>query len=151
MKDLKGIGFRFTKVVYILLLLFGFVVGWFMWTISTPYQYSTYSYFVECNNGKTFDPTSKPIDRESYAEPYRFSVDQIKSECEYGTAWNVGWSRNLSKNYRSGYREYNHVTGTIQNQIKNTIIAAAIYYILVEVIRRTILYVFLGKKFLQRL
>lgn len=147
MKNLKETGLRATKVLYVLFLLAGLLIGWFIWTINSPYTYNTYGYFVECHNGKTFDPTSKPIDKTNYSEPYSFNDLQLKSECEYGTAFYEGPASKLSKNYRVGYKEYPHVVGSALNQIKNTVIGIATYYFLLEVMRRTLLYIFVGKKF----
>lgn len=148
MKDLIGIGFRLTKVIYVLFLLFGIIVVLFIWNTNSPYTYMTYNYLVTCNNGKTFDPTSKPIDKTNDDEPYSFNDLQLKSECEYGTAFYEGLARQLSKNYFVAYQEEPHIVRTIKDQVKNTIIYVVIYYFLIEIFRRTILYIFLGKRFL---
>lgn len=139
---------RFIKVIYVLLLLFGLLFTFWIYSISTPYSYNTYSYKVTCNNGKVFDPTSKPIDH-SFDEPYGFNKDQLKSECEYGTAYYVGWSKDLPKNYDISYSEQTHVVTTAVDQIKTTLIAFVIYYIALEIIRRTVLYIFAGKPFIN--
>jgi hypothetical protein len=98
MNKLWAILDRLSRVIYVLLLLAGLGVGLSVWD-NHPFTYKTYKYKVECNNGQSFDPTAKPIDKSGYLEPYVFDDLQVKSECEYGTAYNVGLSNELPRNY----------------------------------------------------
>lgn len=148
MEKISEIAWRLIIVAYSILFLGGLLFTSFVWTISKPYSYETYSYLVTCDNGKTFDPTSKPIDKEDYSEPYRFSVNQVKAECAYGDAFLVGWSKDIPKNYFIRKQIHTHIRNTEQDQIHDTVIFVSIYYISLEIIRRTFMFIFLGKNFL---
>ena len=148
MKNISKILKRFIKVIYIFLLLFGLLFTFWVYTISAPYSYNTYLYNVACNNGKEFDPTSKPTDH-SLNEPYLFYEDQLKSECEYGTAYYIELSKDLHKNYDLTYTEHPHVVRTVGDQIRTTLVAFVSYYILLEVVKRILLYIFVGKAFIS--
>ncbi len=139
---------RLLKVVYVLFLLFGIGVVWYIWISYAPYSYETYNYLVQCDNGKRFDPTSKPIDKTNFTEPYTFDDLQLKSECEYGTAYYVGWSSKLAKNYFVTNQAHSHAVRTVNDQIKATLLGVVVYYMLLEIVRRIILYIFLGRNFL---
>lgn len=146
--ETKNIGWRLLKVTYALLLLFGLIVIWIFWIINEPYTYKTYSYKVTCDNGKEFDPTSKPIHRSyNYNGPDSFNVKEIKAECKYGTAWEVDYDLEFTT-YSLTHQEYSHTVRTQIDQIKSTVIAGIIYLLLLEVVRRTFLYVFTGRKFI---
>jgi len=139
---------RLIKVVYVLLLLFGIVVGLIAWNINSPYAYTTYSYLVTCDNGKTFDPTSKPIDAKYMGDstPLFFNSKQIRSECKYGIAYYVGL--NIPDNYELVNIPHEHSTGSQSQQIQNTLITLVVYYLIIEILRRTFLYIFFGKNFI---
>ena len=148
MKNLSQIAKRLSKVIYILFLLSGLLIGWFVWSISAPYSYNTYTYKVVCNNGTTFDPTSKPIDKVNYNEPYTFNNNQVKAECEYGNSFYVGLSEKIDNNYHGYIYPHKVIAQTTLDQIKSTLIFIFIYYLVLEIIRRTFLYIFFGKSFL---
>lgn len=137
MKNLLQIAWRLLKVTYVVILLLGFMIGLLVW-VSTPEKYS---YLVICNNGKTYDPTSKPIDH-TYDIPYKFSILQTNAECRNG----VG-----GENIPPGITNYSNNTITktphADDKIINTFIAVLIYYLIVEMLRRTFLYIFFGKSF----
>ena len=144
MKNFRSIAWRLIKVIYVLLLLSGLLVVLIVWKASSS-SYQTYSYKVICDNGKTFDPTSKPIDKIGYSDPFEFNENQIKSECKYGTTWYKGWSEELSKNFQLDVK---HIVRTQKDQIITTVIAFILYYLVLELLRRTFLYVVFGKNFL---
>lgn len=149
-KSFEGIWWL-TKIVYFFLLLLGLVIGLIVWFTSSPYtEYSYGNYLVYCDNGKTFDPTSIAIDfiPGDNILPAEFDDLEIKSECAYGTANNIILSRKLAKNYMLTYQKYPHVIRTVKDQWTSTIITLITYYIFLEVLRRTILHVFLGRNFL---
>lgn len=167
MKNLLNIVWRLTKVLYVILLLVGLLVIWFIWVNNYPYSYSAYLYNVVCNNGTTFDPTSKPISydtksgyhyggyygeftvkSDSNDEIIKFDDDEIKAECKYGTASSAWKVKNTPKNYKLISAYTTHVIRTQQDQIKYAIAAFASYYLILEILRRTILYIFFGKNFL---
>ena len=149
MKNLSQIAWRFLKVIYALLLLFGLLPIIAAWNLNSPYSYHTYSsYKVVCNNGKEFDPTSKPIDRLNYSKPIEFDENQLKSECEYGTAYLVGSSANLPKNYELTYKTNAVNVGSKEEQLLVTIMVGVIYCLLLKIGRRIFLYIFFGKSFL---
>ena len=143
----KRIWYRLLKVIYALFLLIGLLFIFITYSSSEPYSYTTYSYKAHCANGKIFDPTSKPIDH-SFSEPYGFDEEQIKSECEFGNAWSY-WSGIDNAKYKLTYQAYLNVVRTENDQIKITLIAGAAYYLILEIIRRTILYIFVGKSFIS--
>lgn len=146
---------RFLKVLYVLLLVFGLLVGWFVWNLNVPYN--TYSYVVKCDNGKVFDPESKPINstgKSSYSSGYidntklfDFDQNQIKAECIYGRAASDWQTYNLPKNYVMDIIKHNPVT--LKSQIISTVETMVIYYIGLEILRRTFIYIFLGKPFFK--
>jgi hypothetical protein len=150
MKTLLKIIWRLVKVTYVLLLLIGPILIFYVWSNTAPYPYTTYSYKVTCNNGKVFDPTSKPIATKFVGyEPLLFNVNELKSECEYGTAYYVGWSSKLADNYVLAKVSEQHFTGTRTDQVKITTIVFFLYYLILEILRRTFLYIFLGKNFIS--
>lgn len=152
MKSLLIVIWRLMKVIYVLLILVGLILGAKVWNTNQPYK--TYTYEVICDNGKIFDPTSKPIDvtprfvGRIYGNRTRlsFDEDQMKSECEYGTAWAVGLSSQLTKNYQLKTIETEH--NTLNERIKYTAIVLVAYYLILEVARRIFLYVLFGKNVL---
>jgi hypothetical protein len=163
-KNLSQIAWRLLKVVYVLFLLFGLLVALFAWSSAAPLTENTYgNYLVTCDNGKTFDPTSKPIDTSgasenlpgfhysSYVEePYPFNANQIKAECKYGNAFLIGYGTDLDRvNYNLTYKTYPHDIRTVSDQISGTVISIAVYYLILEILRRTFMYIFLGKKFIS--
>lgn len=155
---MKEITLRFLKVIYVLLLLFGLWVGWKIWINNTPRNKQEYSFHVTCENGKTFDPTSKPI-------PYvnkrgvmgqivpedlenKDVVKGIKSQCKYGTVYNVGVGVPLEDvNYKLTYDNKTLVIVSFSDQIERTILVLAVYYLILEIVRRTFLYTFFGMNF----
>lgn len=145
MKNIFVILKRLLKVVYISLILLGLVVTWKTWeSFREPSPFTDYSYKVVCNNGKTFDPTSKPIKYKYYiGEPLRFDEGNIKAECLYGCAWCIGGLPG-EKNYQL----YSELRTTKADQIRTTMIVFFLYYLLLKIFRRTLLYIFLGKRFL---
>jgi hypothetical protein len=149
MKKITEILWRLIKVIYILFLLLGLLIGLFTFLINSPSSYQTYSYEVTCDNGKIFDPTSKPIDKTSYIDPYSFDDQQLRSECECGNAWWCSDQYQIPSNYKLTYQTYSHAVGSLGNQVGYTIIVIIAYYVVLEVIRRTILYIFFGRNFIN--
>lgn len=145
---------RIFNVIYGILILLGviFVVG--TWIKNSPSNTTNYSYKVVCDNGKTFDPTSKPINetgKSSYNHRYiykdrlfDFDENQIKAECEYGTAASDWKIYNQPKNYTLYVKKS---ANSLFDQLKFTIISLLLYYLPLEVIRRTFLYIVYGKSF----
>ena len=122
MKNIFGILKRLLKVIYIFLLLFGLFVTWKVWKSEKPYSTISYSYKVVCDNGKTFDPTSKPIKYKSYiGEPFRFDEGNIKAECLYDCAWCI-WNLPREENYQLYSDKYTNEIITKTDQIKSTIV-----------------------------
>jgi hypothetical protein len=151
MKKALDIVWRLLKVIYVALLFLGLGVGWLAWIGDQPYTDYTYgNYLVTCDNGKTFDPTSKPIQRTTYTYvPDSFDDQSVKAECKFGTAYWYGTGNELDHvTYNLTYQTYPHVILSGNDQIKATIISVAIYYLLLEIIRRTFLYICFGRKFL---
>jgi len=140
--------YRFLKVVYVLILLFGLLIGWITWVSNSPGNYTTYTYKVICDDGKEFDPTSKPIDTEYMGDstPLFFNPKQIRSECKYGTAYYVGL--NIPDNYELINIPHEHGTGSKSQQIQNTLITLVVYYLIIEALKRTFIYIFYGKSFI---
>ena len=140
MKKVSEILMRFLKVAYVILLLAGIVWGMYVWN-NIPKHY--YNYLVICSNGKTFDPTSKPIEKSYSAQNgYSFTTGQINSECAYETAFREGDVNQFEANFTLSNKEDS------SDPIKRTIILLIGYYVLMEIIRRTFLYIFLGKNFI---
>ncbi|MBI2405478.1 hypothetical protein HYV21_00275 [Candidatus Microgenomates bacterium] len=162
MRKIGAIGERFLRTVRVVLLLLGLPIAWITWTSNAPYSYTTYSYEVICDNGKRFDPTSKPIDPILYNQKVTFRTviprdailsfdeDQVKSECEYSNAWSVGLSSKLPNNFQLHINQQTNTVRSQTDQVTNTIIVLVGYYLILEVARRTILYIFLGKSFLAK-
>ena len=151
MKKTLEVAWRLLKVIYVVLLLLGLGIGRLAWRGDAPYTEYTYgNYLVTCDNGKTFDPTSKPINHFSNLDRPDDFVDQaIKAECKYGNVYIIGFGSNLDQvTYKLTYQTYPHVIRTANDQIKVTIIAVAIYYLVLEIVRRTFLYIFFGRNFL---
>lgn len=141
---------RLIKVVYVLFLLLGLGVTIFAWMINKPYSYTTYGYKVECDNGKVFDPTSKPISREyNYDKPDSFNSLEIMAECENGSAWDFDNLNLKEDNNILTYKEYPHIVTTQADQIDRTIITFIAYYLILELIRRTFMYIFKGTPFVN--
>jgi len=149
MKKTTEILMRLLKVFYVVLLLLGFVFGFYVWVLDSPSSYNAYGYLVQCDNGKTFDPTSKPIAITDYNEPYSFNVHEIRAECQTGNALEPDWNNTFNQvSFNLTHKTYQHVTRTISDQLTATIISIVIYYLILEILRRTILYIFLGRNFI---
>lgn len=141
-----------------ILLLGTIFITFLAWEGSEPYSYTTYSYEVICQNGKRFDPTSKPINEEgsrsliiekTYLGVLRtFNESQIKSECEYGCAYFDWELRDKPKNYELNVTPKIKVVYSKKDQVINTALAFILSNILLQIIRRAFLYVFFGKNFL---
>lgn len=147
MGKISGVANRLVKVIYISVLLSGFLVAITVWDIFEPYDYNYYNYHVKCNNGKEFDPLSKPIDKLNYTEPYSFDENRIKSECEFGTSYFYLPATKLGKNYNLDITFKSIKNGSKLEQLKFTLIAFVVYHIFIEIIRRIILYIVFGKNF----
>lgn len=158
MKNFLSIIWRLLKVIYVLFLVLGIGVCIIVWINTAPYSFITYSYKVMCNNGKAFDPTSKPIDHSplsldsiAYGQDRNaltFNDQEIKSECTYGTVFGISLSSNILKNYDFITSTNVHIIRTRDDQIKYTLIAFVSYYLFLEIIRRGFLYIIFGKNFL---
>lgn len=150
MKKSLEILWRLTKVIYVLLLLLGLIAGLFAWSVSSPYtEYSYDNYHVQCDNGKSFDPKSKPIySTPGFNSPDSFYNAEVKSECHYGTAYYVGSANELPDKYTVSYKTYPHVIRTASDQMVATVITLIVYYLLLEIVRRIVLYIFQGRNFL---
>jgi len=152
-KRASKIVWRFLKVVYAVVLLLGLGFGWFVWTATTPNP--RYNYTVTCDNGKKFDPysicathnsswtaaeleCSLNIDKITTSG---FDDSQIRKECAYGNAY--ADAPNVNKNYILISQEKSHVS-----QIQTTILFMLGYFLIAEILHRTVLYIFLGRKFI---
>ncbi|MBU1085423.1 MAG: hypothetical protein ABIJ43_02035 [Candidatus Beckwithbacteria bacterium] len=155
----KGVFKRLVRVIYISLLVLGVVVSVGLTLELKPYSVAFYSYKVICDNGNQFDPTSKPIDK--YDENgyklkdlikqdklINFDEKQIISECEYKTVW-YAWAGkiNIPKNYELKVEKIIDER-TVINQIKVGLVVFIFYNLILEVVRRIVLYVILGRKFI---
>ncbi len=152
MKNTKEVFERFLKVVYVLLILIGTYLGIHVWLVNAPVTSNEYgSYVVHCSNGKNFDPQSKPI-TENYPDSYgpsSFDDRETKSECKFGTAYLIGYGVNLDDvKYTLTYKTSPFTSGSSETQIVATLMVIVIYFVTLEVSRRTLLYIFLGKNFL---
>lgn len=129
------------------LLVVGLLFTWIKWKNSKPYSYESISYKVDCDNGRTFDPTSKPIRRsyDSYSKSLVFNEDELKSECEHGTVYRFSKSE---KNYQLHQITSENTIGSKTDQVKTSISAFTMYYLTLEILRRTFLYVVFGKRVL---
>ncbi|MFH1561500.1 MAG: hypothetical protein ABID04_02890 [Patescibacteria group bacterium] len=138
--------------MHITLLLLGLPIILVVWIGNSPSVYYTYSYEVMCDNGKVFDPTSKPIEKYfNYRKgPLTFQEKGIKAECEYGNSWRIVEASKIPNNYKLNVKEDAHIVSTRLDQIVVTMIAVALYYCVIEILRRTLRYIFLGKKFFER-
>ena len=142
---------RFLNVAYIVLILMSIFVAIFAWLVNKPVVNKNYSYIVTCDNGKTFDPTSKPIDSvfNGSNEPRIFDNNQLKSECEYNTAYLVGLSSKLQTNYKITNTESVSKTGSLMSQILSTVLWLIGYLLVIEIISRTFIYIIYGQKFFK--
>lgn len=146
---MHGVIQRFANVIYFLLLSLGLGISLLIGSSSWPYHYETYTYLVNCNNRKTFDPESKPINyRYISGNKKEFSNNQIKSECQYDTAY---YTRGLveDNNYSLKVNTYNNVDGSVLDAIKNSVGFFAIYFFVLEIARRLIVYIVTGKPFVS--
>jgi len=167
MKTFLKIIWRFIKVVYVVLLLVGLFVVYNIWTENQPEPYHSYSYKVTCNNGKSFDPTSKPIEVINKDEinnnflslskdnildetEKKFNTIELNSECEHGNAFYYLWQYQppTTPEYNIVTTKYDHITKTQTDQILDTVIIFILYYLFLEILRRIFLYIFLGKNFI---
>jgi len=141
-----------------LLLFLGLVGTYLVYKSKAPYFVSTYSYLVKCDNGKEFDPTSKPI--QANEKPYSFIPDpeflrtfnevQVKSECEYGTAYLIRPASELPKNYELLITDHKHPVGTKRNQLFKTVYFFVGYYVTLGIITEIIFYILIGRVFVPR-
>ena len=150
--SIKNIMRRLVKVIYAFILFLGLVGTYSVYSSNAPYFTSTYSYLVKCNNGKEFDPTSKPIKgtgkreiNETYSNVRTFNVNEVKSECEYGTAYLIRPASELPKNYELLITEYKHPVGTKKYQLLSAVNFFVIYYLVIGILSEIILYIFVGK------
>jgi hypothetical protein len=62
----------------------------------------------------------------------------------------IGYGTDLDRvNYNLTYKTYPHDIRTVSDQISGTVISVAVYYLILEILRRTFMYIFLGKKFIS--
>jgi len=155
MKDnLVAIARRFFKAAYLALLIFGVIISFQQAYEARPYSYTQNDDpIVICDNGKTFNPRTKPIKIEDYeggrllGKPV-FNSRQISSECQFGTAYRSEDPDLKSNNYQIEYPSHIVVVKTIKDTIVKGVVVFIIYNFLLELSRRTILYVLFGKRFL---
>lgn len=155
----KDIFFRLIKVGYVTILVIGIFISILVSVESWPYLTTKRSYLVTCDNGNTFDPESKPINKfkdnsDSVNSPfyeknqvrgYKFSIEQMASECKYGHAWNKVREQD---NFKLSYTSQTTRHGSEIDAIMIGLIVFVVYNLIVEIGKRTILYIFLGKKFI---
>lgn len=84
-------------------------------------------------------------------EPYDFLVHQVNSECEYGHAGEPDLLNNENvREFTIEKTPHIHIVTTKIDQIKNTLITLIVYNTALEIIRRTILYIILGRPFIPK-
>ena len=171
-KKIDTVFYRFIKVIYVLFLLFGIALGIHIWKAKLP-SCSTYNYSVVCASGKVFDPSSLQI--ESFAadivKPYVFDPDLLASECIFGdtlhgnkndipeietvdfiidSAADPSNPNNVDgMNYKNNIYQISTTPDTNVLALTGVVIGYLfVYYMGLEIIRRTYLYIFQGKNFL---
>lgn len=148
MKIVCQIVWRLCKVIYFCLILVGFYITYIAFQANAPYTTTSISTVIHCHNGKTFDPSSKPIYPNDGRPTDAYRSYEIGSECEYDTAYFIGESFAMRNNYTEEVKVYTYQFGSIQNQIVNTGIATVSYFLGLELLRRVTLYILFGRNFL---
>lgn len=135
---------RIFNVIYGLFLLGGFVLIFVLWMDYANVGIS-YDYKVVCGNQKIFDPTSKPITKWQVNRYgfFRFYDNEIRAECKNGTAW-VTWDVVAET--------FDLIVTKKENlfpiYIKPLLLVFLTYNVILEIARRTFLYVGYGKPFI---
>jgi hypothetical protein len=133
-----------------------FAIGLLAWSTGNAHVVSHDNYSIECVSGKRFDPFSKPImhtpiDPFGRSDPWQpiitFDDAQLKSECAYGTAFRSDAVGTLPNNYAVTVTTVKKRAMTPSEQFSFTLVAILLYCVAIEYIRRSILYVFLGRSF----
>jgi hypothetical protein len=119
-----------------------------------PTAYTTTTSVVHCDNGKAFDPESKPI-YPNGDEPFvpRYSDirhRQLSSECEYGTAYYVGDVIPHPKNYSEVTTSHENWVGSWSQTSVNFMIYLLGGLFIVEIVKRLLYYIIFAESPTQK-
>jgi hypothetical protein len=136
---------RLLNVLYGLAIVTIFVYALMVARAIIPRIYTTTTSIIHCDNGKSFDPDSKPIyPKGDEPIPPRYSdirYRQISSECEYGTADYVGDVIPHPKNYMEEIINHDNHEGSWSEA--GTIFIEFLLggLLIVEIIKRLVYYI----------
>jgi len=150
MKNTKAVITRLGSVIYFLVIFCGLVIAGFAFYYRMPKTLTNYRELVHCTNGKNFYVDSKPIypndGYSQYNAPENVREREITSECQFGTAYYIGWSVNLDMNNHTeqSVPQYQKV-GDWSNAIWHFVRDFAIFFLIAEILKRILRYIFFGK------
>lgn len=162
---------RLSKVIYAVLVILTFVFAFMSASPYSPHSYEKYSYLVTCDSGKTFDPEERSIEKIGLTDPYKFSSYQLNLECDetvpstsdssssspgtfnfdfeqYRPSSLTTAEKFLEENYKLTYSTKTIVERTATDYWGAVIIYLAVYSLILEVTRRTYIYLTTGKNFI---
>lgn len=144
-KNIAPVIIRLGRVLYVTILIVGLFGSLYEGLKTFP---NNEHEVVHCRNGKSFDPASKPLERNSY---YNSDIRErgIASECQFGTVYliaspDLDLNNNTIEKYKTPFAidDWKKVVLTFLINISAVIL-------LVEVSRRTLRYVVWGKHFFK--
>ncbi|SRR6266567_206690 len=162
---------RFGTVVYVMTILFGLVIAIAVAQQRIPQVITYYHPIVHCNNGMSFDPNIKAIRIENQGDNGKdtFNTDQISSTCQYGNSYaylfpsvtpppNETSQRVIPPifpvyehqphNFKLLYKTTYQTIGSWRKAIGSFVFVFLVVFLIAEVTRRTLRYIFFGKNFL---